>query len=90
MSRTTDYLFTYQVFLANIASEKVPPNNKEALKSPKWKVAIQEMDALKKNGIWSNQVDLPKGKKTVGCRWIFNVKYNSNGSVSQYKERLVA
>ncbi|KZV39224.1 Cysteine-rich RLK (receptor-like protein kinase) 8 [Dorcoceras hygrometricum] len=33
---------------------------------------------------------LPKDKKTVGCKWVFNVKLNSDGSMERYKARLVA
>lgn len=33
---------------------------------------------------------LPKGKTTVGCKWVFTVKYNSDGSLERYKTRLVA
>ena len=35
-------------------------------------------------------VYLPKGKLIVGCKWIFNVKYNSDGSLEYYKARLLA
>jgi hypothetical protein len=42
-----------------------------------------EMESLEKNGTW-NLVQLPKGKKTVCCKWIFERKEES------YKARLVA
>nr|GEY64037.1 putative RNA-directed DNA polymerase [Tanacetum cinerariifolium] len=31
-----------------------------------------------------------KGKKPVGCRWIFTVKYKPDGKIDRYKARLVA
>ena len=32
----------------------------------------------------------PRGKKTVGCKWVFTIKYNADGSIEWYKARLVA
>ena len=35
-------------------------------------------------------VDLPRDKKTVGCKWVFTIKCNADGNIERYKERLVA
>ena len=32
----------------------------------------------------------PPGKNVVGCKWVFTIKYNSDGTVERYKARLVA
>ena len=48
-----------------------------------------EMAALEKNATWE-LVPLPKGKKTVGYRWVFTIKHKANGSVEKFKARLVA
>ena len=50
---------------------------------------IKEMDALNENGAW-NLVHLPTGKKAIGCRWVFAVKVNPDGSVARLTARLVA
>ena len=50
---------------------------------------LEEVDALKKNETWVT-TKLPLGKKVVSCKWIFTVKYNSDGSVNRFKARLVA
>ena len=49
----------------------------------------EEMKALNKNDTWEI-VSLPKGKKTVGCKWVFIVKYRADGTLERYKARLVA
>jgi hypothetical protein len=33
---------------------------------------------------------LPDGKKTVGYKWVFIVKYKADETVERYKARLVA
>ena len=61
----------------------------EALKDPKWKVAMNdEIRYLQKIQTWE-LVDLLPGKKLVGCRWIYTIKYKAAGSIELYKARLV-
>jgi len=48
-----------------------------------------ELDSIKKNNTWT-LVDLPKGAKLIGCKWIFKKKYHPDGSIEKYKARLVA
>ncbi|CAM8948608.1 unnamed protein product [Rhodiola kirilowii] len=49
----------------------------------------EEMEALQKNDTWQ-LVPPPKDKKAVGCRWVFTIKKNVDGSLNRYKARLVA
>ncbi|GAA0164003.1 transmembrane signal receptor [Lithospermum erythrorhizon] len=58
--------------------------NSESLDLP---IAFRK--ALEKNNTWI-LVNLPPGKKPVGCKWVFTVKYNENGKIERYKARLVA
>lgn len=48
----------------------------------------EELEALKKNNTWK-LVPLPEGKKIVGCKWVFSIKYKADGSIDRYKARLV-
>ena len=47
------------------------------------------MKALKKNDTWVLS-DLAAGKKTVGCKWVFIIKFKVDGKIERYKARLVA
>ncbi|CAA7400808.1 unnamed protein product [Spirodela intermedia] len=49
----------------------------------------EDMKALRKNDTWE-LVRLPIGKKVVGCKWVYTIKYHSDGSIERYKARLVA
>ena len=46
------------------------------------------MRALKGNHTWA-VVDFLINKKIIGCKWVFTIKYKSDGSVDRYKARLV-
>ena len=55
-----------------------------------WKKAVpEEMSALEKNLTWTI-VELPMGKPTVSCKWVFTVKFKADGTLERYKARLVA
>ena len=56
----------------------------------KWETAMKtEMTSLRENDVW-DLVELPVGKKVVGCKWVYKVKTGADGSVQRYKARLVA
>ncbi|MCO5606801.1 hypothetical protein L7F22_060992 [Adiantum nelumboides] len=75
--------------MAKVAQDVEPTYFEEAAENDKWQEAMnEEMDALYGNEMWE-LVPLPKGKKPIGCRWVYKVKHNSYGSVSRYKARLV-
>ena len=48
-----------------------------------------EIDALVSNNTWTF-TPLPSNKKTIGCKWVYKIKYKADGSVERYKGRLVA
>jgi hypothetical protein len=79
-----------KTFIHGLSSNHVPSDIHEALTDHKWTQAIkEEMEALLKNETWT-LVHLPKGKKTVGCKWVFSIKHKADGSIDRYKARLVA
>ncbi|XP_050221871.1 uncharacterized mitochondrial protein AtMg00820-like [Mercurialis annua] len=48
-----------------------------------------ELNSLKISNTWI-LTQLPANKKPIGCKWVYKIKYNFNGTVERYKARLVA
>ena len=60
----------------------------ESSNAVKWKEACDsEIDSLRKNKTWE-LVELPKGRKAIGCRWVFQVKENQDGEVERSRRVL--
>lgn len=56
---------------------------------PIWQKAMdKEFEALEANHTW-DITDLPKGKKPISSKWVYKVKYKSDGDVERCKARLV-
>lgn len=80
----------HRVFTTCISIVKEPTSFYQAVKDPKWRLAMdEELSALHDNNTWSLQ-DLPPNKNPVGCKWIYKIKFNPDGTVERYKARLVA
>ena len=82
-----------QVFFCSDGTIRIPKSYKDAVTSPQfkeWLEAIRrEYACLMKNKTWDVVVK-PDGVPVIGCRWVFNIKMNPDGSIKRYKARLVA
>ncbi|XP_077215980.1 uncharacterized protein LOC143850645 [Tasmannia lanceolata] len=81
---------SHRVFSVAISSIIEPMSFREVVKDPKWCEAMAlEIQALEANNTWTLS-SLPTNKEPIECKWVYKVKYNSDGSVERYKARLVA
>lgn len=79
-----------KTFSNQLSSVAIPEKLEDACENKNWVDAMNvEMEALEKNNTWE-LVNLPSGKKPVGCRWVYSIKYNAAGEIERYKARLVA
>jgi len=84
----------YMVAYALPVVDDIPSTYPEAIlssKSGNWAGAMEEeMQSLKKNKTWK-LAQLPKGKKAIGCKWVFAKKEGfPNKEDVPYKAGLVA
>ncbi|KAL2246003.1 UNVERIFIED_CONTAM: Retrovirus-related Pol polyprotein from transposon TNT 1-94 [Sesamum indicum] len=79
-----DCLFTAHM------SHHEPKSYIQAVKDKMWIDAMEnEIKALEDNHTW-DITKLPPNKKAIGCKWIFKIKLNPDGTIDRYKARLVA
>lgn len=81
---------SHQHFLAAISMFDPPLTYNQAVQEKEWRNAVSfEVDALEDQGTW-DITKLPPGVKAIGSKWVFRIKYNSDGTIERYKARLVA
>ncbi|XP_016173919.1 uncharacterized protein LOC107616481 [Arachis ipaensis] len=79
----------YKYLSLAILQNPEPSTYEEAATQTCWRETIQaELQALNQNQTWC-LIELPTGKKIVGCKWVFRVKFNPNGLIERHKARLV-
>ena len=73
-----------------LPSGQLPTIVNQALKNPNWNTAmVEEYQALVRNNTWT-LVPFHPSMNVIDSKWIFRVKYNSDGTIQRYKARLVA
>ncbi|RVW24713.1 Copia protein [Vitis vinifera] len=61
----------------------------EVAENKRWRVAMQEeLNMIDKNNTWE-LVYRPSHKKSIGVKWVYRTKLNSDGSINKHKARLV-
>ncbi|GKA70124.1 putative RNA-directed DNA polymerase [Tanacetum coccineum] len=88
-SRVPKMLSKFNDYVVN-SSKNEPTSYFEAVKNPNRIEAMNnEIKALNRNNTWT-VCDLPKGRKDVGSKWLWKIKYKSTGEIERYKARVVA
>lgn len=84
------YEVTDEIPLTCLYADCEPLVFEEAMKSKKWRQAMdEEIMSIVKNDTWE-LTTLPKGQKAIGVKWVYKTKKNAKGEVEKYKARLVA
>ena len=82
--------FSHVSLVATLSTISIPSCYKQAMEHECWKIAMQaELQALEENHTW-DIVLCPPIVKPIRSKWVFSVKLRSDGSLDQYKARLVA
>ncbi|XP_073223330.1 uncharacterized protein [Cicer arietinum] len=77
-------------FISSISVVREPTSFKQVVTDNNWTHAMQsELTTLDQNNTWT-LTELLQGKKPIGCRRVYKVKYNVDGSIERYKAHLVA
>ena len=84
------YMVHNYAYMIKVAEIRESESYAETTQAAKWREAREEeMHALPENETL-NLVGLPKGIKTIGCRWVYKVKCNVDNSSNKEKAQLVA
>jgi hypothetical protein len=79
----------HYAYMVKVIQEVEPTCFEQVVGNPKWDNAMdEEMVVLDANATWE-LVALLKDKKAIGCKWVYKVKHNVDGSLNRYKARLV-
>ncbi|CAI7895281.1 unnamed protein product [Closterium sp. NIES-54] len=83
----SDYDECAFVFFSPVETPGEPAILKEALESSdaeEWKKAMKsELKSIEENGTWE-LVELPEGRKAITSKWLFKIKFDTDGKIERY------
>lgn len=73
-----------------IQKDSEPTHIREVLSKLTWKQAVEaELDSIERNQTWE-LVPRPAKRKVIGVKWVYKIKYKSDGTLDKHKATLVA
>ena len=82
----------WQINIDRFGEIPIPNSYEEAMASRfahKWKEAMQrEIRELLGRGTWESE-RVPTGRKATRSRWVYTIKYHSDGTIERFKARFV-
>ncbi|GJT37651.1 putative RNA-directed DNA polymerase [Tanacetum coccineum] len=74
-------------FSTSLNKSTEPSTFYEAIKDRNWIDAMNaEIEALNRNNTWTITT-LPKGRKAIGSKWVYKIKYKATGNIDRHKAR---
>ena len=84
------FMAIHHAYMVKTLEDEEPTTFEEvAQKEEQIQAMKEELAALHHQRMWK-LVPLPKGKHTIGCKWVYKIKTLADGSIEKYKARLVA
>jgi hypothetical protein len=81
---------SHRAFITSLSAHSEPTSFAQVTSDPWWQDAMQtELTALELNNTWT-LCPLPAGKRAIRSRWVYKLKYHSDGTIDWFKARLVA
>ena len=81
----------HYAFMMKFVANQGPKTYKEVAQVPRRIQAMRkEMHVLSDNNAWDLVPDLETKKKPIGCRWMFKINHNADGTVNRFKAQLIA
>ncbi|CAL2225133.1 unnamed protein product [Prunus armeniaca] len=81
---------SHRCFITSLFAHSEPKSFAQAYLDPRWKEAMHaKLTALEQNKTWT-LCPLPQGKRAIGSKWVYKIKYRSYDTIERYKARLVA
>ncbi|CAN6457819.1 unnamed protein product [Victoria cruziana] len=86
LSEGSEHQENSSVLLENLSFDEAVSSSE----SVEWISAMnEEIESIQRNQVWE-LVDLPPGRKPIGCKWVLKKKLKSDGTIEKFKARLVA
>lgn len=80
----------HKAYALSLSLTNEPKTYEQAVVFDHWRNAMDaELNALQQNNTWTITT-LPPNKRAIGCKWVYKVKFHSDGTIERYKARLVA